>query len=291
MAPLMKLPGIISPRNNLCFPILPAPVFPMPAKRPRRLPGAAARPARSARMRLAHSIARFRQINWSVPVAVGLALFVAGIPRQVRDALLHGLLSEPYATVLLVVFGLLAVSLLWSAGQRLDAWVFLFFNFRGRRPAWLDLVMLGLTQLGSALAPAALAIGAFLANESDLAYEVIFGSLTLVLVVELAKAIFRRSRPFVRLTQTRIVGYRARGRSFPSGHTSQAFYLAALLLKHFHLGVEAALVLYGLAAVVALTRMYIGAHYPRDVLAGAILGSVWGLLGVVVDANFALKLV
>ena len=43
------------------------------------------------------------------------------------------------------------------------------------------------------------------------------------------------------------------------------------------------------AALVAVTRMYIGAHYPRDVLAGAILGSVWGLLGVMIDTNFALK--
>jgi membrane-associated phospholipid phosphatase len=27
----------------------------------------------------------------------------------------------------------------------------------------------------------------------------------------------------------------------------------------------------------------VGAHYPRDVLAGALLGSAWGLLGVLVD--------
>lgn len=237
-----------------------------------------------------NSVNRFRRINWSVPVAAGLVLFVAGIPRQVRDALLHGILAEPYVMGMLVVFGLLSLSLLWSAGQRLDAWVFLSINFRGRHPRWLDWVMLGLTQLGSALAPTAVAIGAFLANDSDLAYEVILGSLTLVLTVELAKAAFRRSRPFVRLTQTRIVGYRARGRSFPSGHTSQAFYLAAVLLKHFNLGPEAAVILFGLAALVAVTRMYIGAHYPRDVLAGAILGSAWGLIGVVMDTNFALKI-
>jgi PAP2 superfamily len=31
--------------------------------------------------------------------------------------------------------------------------------------------------------------------------------------------------------------------------------------------------------VVGITRIYVGAHYPRDVLAGAILGSAWGLLG------------
>jgi len=29
---------------------------------------------------------------------------------------------------------------------------------------------------------------------------------------------------------------------------------------------------------VGVTRMYVGAHYPRDVVAGAILGSAWGLL-------------
>ena len=41
--------------------------------------------------------------------------------------------------------------------------------------------------------------------------------------------------------------------------------------------------LYAIALFVGVTRMYVGAHYPRDVLAGAILGSAWGLLGVLVD--------
>jgi membrane-associated phospholipid phosphatase len=41
--------------------------------------------------------------------------------------------------------------------------------------------------------------------------------------------------------------------------------------------------LYTIAFLVGITRMYIGAHYPRDVLAGAILGSIWGLLGVILN--------
>ena len=41
--------------------------------------------------------------------------------------------------------------------------------------------------------------------------------------------------------------------------------------------------LYATALLVGITRMYVGAHYPRDVLAGAILGSAWGLLGVLID--------
>jgi membrane-associated phospholipid phosphatase len=32
--------------------------------------------------------------------------------------------------------------------------------------------------------------------------------------------------------------------------------------------------------------MYVGAHYPRDVLAGAILGSVIGLVGILIDQRF-----
>jgi membrane-associated phospholipid phosphatase len=101
--------------------------------------------------------------------------------------------------------------------------------------------------------------------------------------VELVKALVRRSRPFIRVTQARIVGYPAVGRSFPSGHTSQAFFMATLLASHFHACIWVAFLLYGIALLVGITRMYVGAHYPRDVLAGAILGSAWGLLGVLVD--------
>ncbi len=244
---------------------------------------------RFRRARLAHFILRFQRINWSPMAAAGLILFVAGIPASARLALWQGITAQPFVAGMLLAFGVLAVSLLFSGGQRLDAWVFLYFNFRGRRPLWLDRGMLAITQLGSAFAPLLLGLAMFATGRSGLAYELLLGSLTLALTVELAKIICRRSRPFVRLAQTRIVGYRARGRSFPSGHTSQAFYLAALMVVHFHLELGVAVTLYVLAGMVAVTRMYIGAHYPRDVLAGAILGSVWGLLGVMMDANFVLK--
>ena len=63
-----------------------------------------------------------------------------------------------------------------------------------------------------------------------------------------------RRRPYIRLTQARIVGRRAGGRSFPSGHTSQVFFMATLLVQHFHAGVWATLVLYGIALMVGITR-------------------------------------
>ena len=41
--------------------------------------------------------------------------------------------------------------------------------------------------------------------------------------------------------------------------------------------------LYAVAALVGFTRVYVGAHYPRDVIAGMVLGSVWGILANLVD--------
>jgi membrane-associated phospholipid phosphatase len=64
--------------------------------------------------------------------------------------------------------------------------------------------------------------------------------------------------------------------------------MATLLSHHFHLLFSVAALLYILAAMVGVTRMYVGAHYPRDVIAGSILGSVLGSLGAIVDAYFFL---
>jgi membrane-associated phospholipid phosphatase len=231
----------------------------------------------------------YRPVAWLGFLSACLVLFIAWMPAQMRIIIWHGLVARGILSSMLMVFSILAVSLVWSAGQRLDVWAFLFFNLRGTRPIWLDWIMLGFTQIGSGLAALVIGLILFLAGDRLGAYELFLGSLTLWIVVELVKALVQRSRPIYRVTQARIVGYRVGGRSFPSGHTSQAFFMATLMAPHFHVYTWVVFLLYTVAFLVGITRMYVGAHYPRDVLAGAILGSAWGFMAVLVD-GYILKL-
>jgi len=235
------------------------------------------------RGRLTLWVSQHRPVARLVGLTGALILFLALMPPTLRMILWDRLLSHKILAGMLLVFSLLSISLVWSTGQKLDAWGFLFFNVWGPRPVRLDRVMLGFTQVGSAIAALGFALVFYLAGDHLLSYELMLGTLTLWMVVELVKFLVGRSRPFIRLAQARIVGYQPIGRSFPSGHTSQAFFMATLLTRHFHSSPWVVFLLYTAALLVGITRMYVGAHYPRDVLAGAILGSSWGLLGVIVD--------
>ncbi|WP_457653310.1 phosphatase PAP2 family protein [Rhodocaloribacter sp.] len=87
------------------------------------------------------------------------------------------------------------------------------------------------------------------------------------------KRLFRRPRPYAALP-----GVTPRGRppsdpfSFPSGHTTLAFAMAASWsLSHPKWYVVAPAAVW--AGSVAVSRMWLGVHYPGDVLAGALLGT------------------
>jgi membrane-associated phospholipid phosphatase len=213
---------------------------------------------------------------------IGLALFLIWLPVGARASLSSALNVQRGLLLLLFLFALVTLSLIWSAGQRLDAWAFTVFNMRGY-PRWLDRFMWLATQLGNMLTAFIAAFLLFILNYRRLAAEIIFGTLTLWLLVETIKVLSDRDRPFLTLAKTRVIGWREKGDSFPSGHTTQIFFLMTLFIHRFQLGMGESIALYAVAVLVGFTRIYVGAHYPRDVMAGLVLGSVWGILAMMVD--------
>ncbi len=87
------------------------------------------------------------------------------------------------------------------------------------------------------------------------------------------KAAFGRARPWTDEGPYSFTGPRISDdyNSMPSGHSATAFALATVLAKQYP---EHKYVFYACASLVAISRVYVHAHWPSDVLAGAALG-VW----------------
>ena len=93
----------------------------------------------------------------------------------------------------------------------------------------------------------------------------------------LLKYIIVEPRPFVTLSNVHLLITEDDPFSFPSGHTTSTFaVLSVLALKLKNKLWAVVLVLWGI--LIGFSRIYVGVHYPLDVLAGAIIGIVTAYL-------------
>jgi undecaprenyl-diphosphatase len=109
-------------------------------------------------------------------------------------------------------------------------------------------------------------------------HGVVAAALASIVALEVAQVIsgfWDRPRPYEGHLETHLFVAASPDPSFPSDHATVAFAIAiSILLRNRRLG----LITLAMAAVVGLSRIVVGVHYPSDVAAGALLGTLAALV-------------
>jgi len=153
-------------------------------------------------------------------------------------------------------------------------------------PEWLEVIVRDLTALGGAVTLGMLTIAVcgyfWLQHRPRMALFVLFAIGGGSLFNSLLKAFFERPRPMLVPHETA-----AAMSSFPSGHammSTVAFLTLGALLAHASSKTGIKLYILGwsllLTLLVGMSRVYLGVHWPTDIIAGWIAGGVWALLSL-----------
>ena len=154
----------------------------------------------------------------------------------------------------------------------LDGGFLLFLQESVRNPI-LDSIMIFITSLGNGgmiwiAATILLLIPKKTRKAGVMSAVALLGSL--IINNNIVKNIVQRPRPFVTFADLQIIIPTPSEFSFPSGHTSSSFAAAAVFYRHLpkKLGIPSVI----LAGLIGFSRLYVGVHYPTDVIAGVLMG-------------------
>jgi len=168
-----------------------------------------------------------------------------------------------------------------------ELWVYLYdkdkslFEYINKRLKCkvLDIFMPRITHLGGASFTVLSCLFLYLFGHSEAKVAATQAFVTITSsqgIVQLFKNIINRKRPYLVLPEVNTFWSNLlKDHSFPSGHTTAGFSLAAVLSLHFP---HYSLISYVLATMVGISRIYTGMHYPSDVLSGAFLGMLCAAL-------------
>lgn len=146
----------------------------------------------------------------------------------------------------------------------------------------LDHLFTWYTFLGDGVVAMVLIIAAVVWNQRILATKLLLVFLFSGLIAQLLKRLFRAPRPKALLNEAFydhfISGVTHSGfTSFPSGHTTTAFAVAAMLAFSCR-GKTTGIFAFWIAMLVGYSRVYLGQHFVEDVLAGMVIGILSAVL-------------
>jgi len=166
---------------------------------------------------------------------------------------------------------------------------------QGLETPWLTSIMNLFTWIGSGYVVAPIALMGFIVlyfvlryrQQAFLLISVVAGS---VLLNKLLKNYFKRERPEIH----RIMD--ANGFSFPSGHSMMAFALYAIIAyiawRNVKTTVSRVLLVVFTAFMIIMigtSRIYLGVHYPSDIVGGFVASALWLTIAISVYAYFQNK--
>jgi glycosyltransferase 2 family protein len=143
-------------------------------------------------------------------------------------------------------------------------------------PGFLYPPVWAVMQLGNLLAVPAVAALAALTRRFRLAVNLLVAGVGVWFLAILVKGLVERGRPAHFLHDVHIRGVPASGLGYVSGHAAVAVALASVASPY--LGRRARPLVWGLAITVCLSRLYVGAHLPLDVVGAAAVGWAAGAL-------------
>jgi Membrane-associated phospholipid phosphatase len=162
---------------------------------------------------------------------------------------------------------------------------FYFIN-NGLQNTFLNVLMPILTDFGSLIAWCLICVVLYVFGGRKAKKVAILALIALFLsnvTVYFLKYIVAEPRPFLVLSHVHQLIPESELYSFPSGHTTSSFAAATVIglkykLRIKNTGFRLIYLLLTFAAVIGFSRIYIGVHYPLDVVFGALIGIAFALM-------------
>lgn len=170
--------------------------------------------------------------------------------------------------------------------EQADVWLFRLLNLQLVHPA-IDDLMLFLTNGHLSWPVFFLAALFMVARKGKNGFVVLFFALLAVGLADVVasgvlKPLVQRIRPCFALDHVRLLISQPHSYSFASSHAANATAVATVTWIFFHRGVLVERLFTGtmilLALAISFSRIYVGVHYPGDVLAGILIGVCSALL-------------
>ncbi|MFC0274237.1 phosphatase PAP2 family protein [Metabacillus herbersteinensis] len=150
---------------------------------------------------------------------------------------------------------------------------------------FLNIYFRNITHIGGATATIFTCLMLIFFTTNSVRFTAIASALSLLLShipVAFVKKVYPRKRPYITLLETKVPANPLEDHSFPSGHTTAIF---SVIIPFVIFMPSLAVIVLPIAASVGVSRMYLGLHYPSDVLAGCLLGTTTGFVSFFVISN------